>query len=65
MVSNHFHICPTKDTYKITKESPYAIEQLYVCTLLTNCYVCMHGDVAGGDDAFRLSPPTFSKYLRL
>ena len=65
MVSNLFCKCTTKDSYKIAKESPYAIEQLHVRTLLTNCYVCMNGDVAGSDNTFRLSPPTLSKCLRL
>ena len=51
MVSNLFRICSNKDNYKIAKEKPYAIEQLRVCTLLTNYYVCMNGDVAGSDPA--------------
>jgi hypothetical protein len=37
MVSNLFCICATRDGYKIAKERPYAIKQLRVCTLLTNC----------------------------
>jgi hypothetical protein len=65
MVSNLFCICETRDGYKIAKERPYAIEQLRVCTLLTNCYVCMNGDVAGSDNTFGLSPPMLSEYLRL
>ena len=63
--SNLFRICETRDGYKIAKERPYAIEQLRVCTLLTNCYVCMNGDVAGNDNTFGLSPPMLSEYLRL
>ena len=47
MVSNLFHICETRDGYKIANERPYAIEQLRVCTLLTN--------------SFGLSPPMLSK----
>ena len=54
MVSNLFRICETRDGYKIAKERPYAIEQLRVCTLLTNCYVCMNGDVVGSDNTFGL-----------
>ena len=50
---------------KIAKETPYAIEQLCVCTLLTNCYVCINGDVTGSDNTFGLSPPMLSEYLRL
>ena len=47
MVSNLFRICETRDGYKIANERPYAIEQLRVCTLLTN--------------SFGLSPPMLSK----
>ena len=66
MVSNLYRICETRDGYKIAKKRPYAIEQLCVCTLLTNCYdVCMNGDVAGSDNTFGLSPPMLSEYLRL
>ena len=65
MVSNLFRICEMRDGYKIAKERPYAIAQLCVCTLLTNCYVCMNSDVAGSDNTFKLSPPTLSEYLRL
>ena len=65
MVSNLFRICSNKDNYKIAKEKPSAIEQLRVCTLLTNCYVCMNGDVAGSDNTFGLSPPKLSDYLRM
>ncbi len=65
MVSNLFHICATRDGYKIAKERPYAIEQLRVCTILTNCYVCMNGIITGSDNTFGLSPPMLSKYLRL
>jgi hypothetical protein len=65
MVSNLFSICATRDGYKIAKERTYAIEQLRVCTLLTNCYVCMNGNIAGSDNTFGLSSPILSKYLRL
>ena len=70
MVSNLFCIGVTRDGYKTANERPYAyaiaIEQLCVCTLLTNCYdVCMNGDVAGSDNTFGLSPPVLSEYLRL
>ena len=47
------------------QKRPYTIEQLHVCTLLTNCYVCMNCDVAGSDNTFGLSPPMLSEYLRL
>ena len=65
VVSNLFRICKTRDGYKIAKERHDAIEQLRVCTLLTNCYVCMNGDIAGSDNTFGLSPPMLKEYLRL
>ena len=63
MMTNLFRICETRDGYKIAKERPYAIEQLCVCTLLTNCYVCMNGDVAGSDNTYGLSPPCLANIL--
>jgi hypothetical protein len=65
MVSNLFCICAMADGYKIAKINPYAIEQLRVCTLLTNCYVCLNGNTASSNNTFGLSPPTLSKYLVL
>jgi hypothetical protein len=67
MVSNLFCIGETRDGYKTANERPYAyaIEQLCVCTLLTYCYICINGDVAGSDNTFGLSPPMLSDYLRL
>jgi hypothetical protein len=65
MVSNLFCICAEKDGYIIAKEKPYTIEQLRVCMLLTNCYICSNGDTAGSDNTFGLSPPRLSEYLNL
>jgi hypothetical protein len=69
MVSNLLCIGKTRDGYKTAKERPYAyaivIEQLCVCTLLTYCYICINGDVAGSDNTFGLSPPMLRDYLRL
>ncbi len=65
MVSNLFHICMEKDEYKLAKEKPYAIKQLRVCTLLTNCYICFNGNTASSDNTFGLSLPRLSEYLSL
>jgi len=65
MVSNLFRICAMADGYKVANVNPYAIEQLRVCTLLTNCYVCLNGNTASSDNTFGLSPPTLDEYLDL
>jgi hypothetical protein len=65
MVSKLCRICVEKDGYKIAKEKSYAIEQLRVCMLLTNCYICFNGDTAGSNNTFGLSPPRLSEYLSL
>jgi hypothetical protein len=41
MVSNLFHICGSTEGYKIAKRDSIALEQLRVCILLTNCYICL------------------------
>ena len=33
-----------------------AIEQLRVCHLLTNCYICLNGDHAGSINTFNIHP---------
>ncbi len=65
MVSNLFRICAEKDGYKLAKEKPYAIEQLLVCSLLTNCYICFNGNTVGSNNTFGLRPPRLSEYLSL
>ncbi len=65
MLSNLFRICAEKDGYKIAKEKPYTIEQLRVCMLLTNCYICFNGNTSGSNNTFGLSPPSLSEYLSL
>ena len=65
IVCNLFRICTAKDGYNIAREKLYAIEQLCVSTLLTNCYVCLNSNIAGSDNTFRLSPPRLSEYIRL
>ena len=65
MVSNIFRICSSKEGYKLAKRNPYALEQLRVCHLLTNCYICFNGDQASCDNTFGVSPPTLEQYLAL
>ena len=62
-VSNEFRICCLKEGSKIAKKQPIAIEQLRVCHLLTNCYICMNGDQAGSVNTFNLCPPWLEDYL--
>ena len=65
MVSNLFCICGSTEGYKIAKRDSAALEQLRVCTLLTNCYICLNGDQAGSVNTFNLSPPSLEDYLVL
>ena len=44
---------------------PYAIELLWVCHLLINCYVCFNGNQASGANTFAHPPPSIDQYLRL
>jgi hypothetical protein len=41
-----FRICDTERGYQLAKQHPYALEQLRVCHLLVNCYICFNGDQA-------------------
>ena len=65
MTSNIFKICVVPDECKLAKRNPHAIEQLRVCHLLVNCYVCFKGDQAGSDNTFGLTPPKLEEYLAL
>ena len=65
MVSNLFRICGSTEGYKIAKRDSVALEQLRVCILLTNCYICLNGDQAGSVNTFNLSPPSLEDYLVL
>ena len=47
MVSNLFCICCMTEGSKIARNNPVVLEQLRVCHLLTNCYVCLNGNQAG------------------
>jgi hypothetical protein len=44
MVSNLFCICCLTEGSKIAKKNPFVIEQLRVCHLLTNCYICFNSN---------------------
>ena len=65
MVSSLFRICTNLGSYKLAKEKPYACEQLRVCHLLLNCYVCLNHDQASSTNTFGCFPPCLSKYLKL
>ena len=65
MVSNIFRICGSAEGNKIAKKHPVVLEQLRVCILLTNCYVCLNGDQAGSVNTFNISPPSLEEYLAL
>jgi len=65
MTSNIFRICSSKEGLKLAKKNPYALEQLRVCHLLVNCYVCLNGDQASSDYTFGVSPPRLEDYLAL
>ena len=58
-------ICDTSRGYQLAKKCPYALEQLRVCHLLMNCYICFNGDQAGGVNTFNCMPPPVEVYLRL
>jgi hypothetical protein len=47
----------------LAKRSPYALEQLRVCHLLINCYVCCNGDQAGSTNTFGLMTLSLGVYL--
>ena len=65
MVSTLFKICTVVDKNKLAKEKPYALEQLRVCHLLLNCYVCLNKDQASSTNTFGCNPPLLKDYLKL
>lgn len=65
MIGNVFRICYSTENFKLAKKNPYALEQLRVCHLLANCYVCLNGDQASSINTFGCAPPTLEEYLRL
>ena len=65
MIGNIFCICTSPEGYKLAKRNPYALEQLRVCHLLVNCYICLNGDQASLDNTFGVPPPTLEEYLAL
>ena len=65
MVSGLFHVCTNLSDQKLAKEKPYACEQLRVCHLLFNCYVCLNHDQASSTSTFGCSPPSLKNYLKL
>jgi hypothetical protein len=65
MVSGLFRICTNLGSLKLAKEKPCACEQLRVCHLLLNCYVCLNHDQASSTNTFGCVPPCLGKYLEL
>ena len=60
-----FRLCDTTRGYQLGKQHPFALEQLRVCHLLMNCYICLNGDQASGVNTFNCPPPRIENYLRL
>ena len=60
-----FRISDTRRGSSYGSQRPYAIEQLRVCHLLINCYICFNGDQASGANTFAYPPPSIDEYLRL
>ena len=65
MTSSIFRICNMREGSKLAHKVPYAAEQLRVCHLLVNCYVCFNGDQASSDNTFGIDPPRLEEYLEL
>ena len=51
--------------FRLGKRTPYAIEQLRVCRLLTNIYNCLNGCKSSSYKYFRCTPPKLEEYLDL
>ena len=60
-----FRVCDSSAGIQLGKRHQYAIEQLRVCHLLMNCYVCLNGDQGGSVNTFGISPPRLDRYLHL
>ena len=60
-----FCCCDAAKSLQLGKRHPYALEQLGVCHLMINCYVCLNGDQAGSVNTFDYAPPPLEEYLTL
>ena len=58
-------LCDTRRGSRYGVERPYTIEQLRVCHLLINCYICFNGNQASGANIFAYPPPSNEQYLHL
>jgi hypothetical protein len=58
-------LCDTRRGSCLGAAVPYAIEQLRVCHLLLNCYICFNGDQASGPSTFAMTPPNINACLEL
>lgn len=60
-----FPICSCWSQYKLQEEAPYALEQVRVCHLMTNCYIVCNGSIVTNTykcDEFM--PNSLADYLR-
>jgi hypothetical protein len=58
-------LCDTRRGSCLGAAKPYAIEQLRVCHLLLNCYICFRGDQASGPSTYAMTPPNIDAFLEL
>jgi hypothetical protein len=58
-------LCDTRRGSSYGSVHLYAIEQLRVCHLLINCYICFNGNQASGANTFAYPLPSIDQYLRL
>jgi len=61
--NNIFKIMTDPSNFRLGKRHPYAVEQYWVCHLLTNIYNCLNGNKTS--KCFGCSPPQLEEYLRL
>ena len=64
-VASLWKICDRADMNRLLNEADYAIEQLRICYLLTNCYVCLNGSHVTQPNFFGTVPSTLEEYLHL
>jgi hypothetical protein len=58
-------LCDTRRGLSYGSVHPYTIEQLWVCHLLINCYICFNGNQASRANTFAYPLPSIDQYLRL
>ena len=58
-------MCNLPDNFKLAKQVPYAIEQLKIANLFTNCHNCLNSDQASSENTSGCTPPILEEYLEL